>query len=562
MKKMLLTISLAVLLIFSGIAGAACPSADLTGNCFVDLEDFAIMASQWLMGDEPTAAFITTWNTNLGTGTTVTLTLDGTVNATLDWGDGSSVYTVTTPGQHTHDYGSDGIYTVSVTGSVEEYSGGLRANAYKLISVDSWGQLGFTSMHNAFDECINLVSVPNTSVGIETVTDMSGMFYFALSFNQDLSNWDTSNVTDMSEMFSNAYAFNGNIGNWDTSNVTDMNEMFTNAYLFNQNISNWDTSSVTDMSKMFSTTSAFNQDISDWNTSSVTNMLSMFSGAGAFNQDISGWVTSSVTDMSRMFSGASAFNQDISNWDTSSVIGMGKMFSNASAFNQDLSGWCVTNITSKPTDFDTDAASWILPQPIWGTCPPPAFKTKWDTSKGAGTTVTLALAGAVNVTIDWGDGNVEHITTQGPVHTYSSEGIYTVSVTGSATMYDSYNYGGGTSERDKLISVDNWGQLGFTSMSAAFDHCTNLVSVPRTSEGIEAVTNMTYMFFDAWSFNGNIDGWDTSNVTNMGWMFYNASSFNQDLSGWCVTNIPTGLPSFDYGASSWTLPRPNWGTCP
>lgn len=48
MKK-LLTISL-VVLIFAGFAGAECPKADLNNDCKVDLEDFAIMASEWLTG--------------------------------------------------------------------------------------------------------------------------------------------------------------------------------------------------------------------------------------------------------------------------------------------------------------------------------------------------------------------------------------------------------------------------------------------------------------------------------------------------------------------------------
>jgi surface protein len=66
----------------------------------------------------------------------------------------------------------------------------------------------------------------------------------------------------------------------------------------------------------------------------------------------------------------SSFNQDISNWNVSNVTSMGGMFRSAIAFNQDLSGWCVTNIPSIPTDFDTGATSWVLPKPVWGTCPP------------------------------------------------------------------------------------------------------------------------------------------------------------------------------------------------
>jgi hypothetical protein len=64
-----------------------------------------------------------------------------------------------------------------------------------------------------------------------------------------------------------------------------------------------------------------------------------------------------------------AFNQDIGGWNTSNVDVMYSMFQQATAFNQDLSGWCVTRISSKPSGFDTNASSWVLPRPVWGTCP-------------------------------------------------------------------------------------------------------------------------------------------------------------------------------------------------
>lgn len=311
-------------------------AGDLNNDCRVDLQDIAILAANWLVDCDmgPThpscvdRRFTTTWDTTLGAGTTVTLALAGGVGATIDWGDGH-VTTVTTPGPHVHDYGSDGIYTVRVAGTVTAYNGASNGGAVserqKLVSVDSWGQVGFTSLYFAFEGASNLSSVPNTSEGIEAVTNMSFMFYGASSFNGDIRAWDTSHVTNMSYMFSSDYG-------------VDM---------------------------------AFNGDISGWDTSNVNNMEWMFHNAQSFNQNIGGWDTSSVTKMTRMFSYASSFNQDIGGWDTSNVTDMLAMFLRASSFNQDLSGWCVTNIPSKPGGFDNEATAWTLPnsRPIWGTCP-------------------------------------------------------------------------------------------------------------------------------------------------------------------------------------------------
>lgn len=99
-KGVLLAVMLGVVLGIGGSVGAGCPSMDLTGDFKVNLADLAVlaggwqnpydvedlseMASEWL--EDRSDAFITTWDTRLGAGTTVTLALAGTVDAMIDWG--------------------------------------------------------------------------------------------------------------------------------------------------------------------------------------------------------------------------------------------------------------------------------------------------------------------------------------------------------------------------------------------------------------------------------------------------------------------------------------------
>ena len=268
-------------------------------------------------------------------------------------------------------FASPGIYTIRIRTNSANTSKQLRIvyadanDAQKLTTINSWGDIVWTSMRNAFRGCSNMnISATSGTPDLNMVTDMSLMFDGASKLNQDLNSWDVSKVTNMNYMFSGATIFNGNISSWNIGNVTNVSHMFSNASDFDKNIGSWDVSNVTDMSHMFSNASSFNQDLNLWNTSSATNMQALFYRASSFNGDTNNWNVSNVTSMWRMFSGASTFNQDISAWNISKVTSIGDMFKDAISFNQDLSSWNTTSVISMistfngATAFNQDISAW------------------------------------------------------------------------------------------------------------------------------------------------------------------------------------------------------------
>ena len=297
--------------------------------------------------------FITTWKTDnivYGSSCNSCISIPAnsayTYNYNVDWDNDGTFDQFGITGDVMHDFGTPGTYTIRIQGNFPHlYFGKVGFGDYhKLLSIDQWGDIAWESMKYAFYNAQNLTYNAFDAPDLSGVTDMSGMFYFAKSFNGDIGGWDVSNVTDMSRMFYFAKSFNGDIGGWDVSNVTDMAGMFDGATSFNGDIGGWDVSNVTDMHAMFHNT-PFNQPIDGWDVSNVTNMSWMFDGAHAFNQPIGGWDVSNVTDMWHMFADATSFNQPIGGWDVSNVTDMGGMFWGAQAFNQPIGGWDVSNVT-------------------------------------------------------------------------------------------------------------------------------------------------------------------------------------------------------------------------
>jgi surface protein len=215
------------------------------------------------------------------------------------------------------------------------------ADKSRLLNIEQWGGVAWSSMESAFYGCdslnISATDVPDLSL----VTNMASMFRDCSSLNSpaNMDVWNTSNVTDMSFMFCGAYNFNQPIGNWNTSNVTTMSRMFAILIDFGQS-------------------KDFNQPIGNWNTSNVTNMELMFFRAEDFNQPIGSWNTSNVTTMSKMFDSAYNFNQPIGNWNLTALINNQSMLDNCGMdctnYSSTLNGWA-NNITNTPNGLNLGA---------------------------------------------------------------------------------------------------------------------------------------------------------------------------------------------------------------
>ena len=279
---------------------------------------------------------------------TMPLTTSTGLDMYVDWGDGSAVENITDHTLATHDYGTAGTYTISVTGDILGWQFNNGGDKLKMGDVEKWGALNI-SVGAGFRGCTNMTCSATDAPTI-TTTGLNSCFANCTNFNGAIGNWDISNVTRLDFMFLSATSFNQDIGNWDTSSVNTISGMFQGATSFNNavssNINNWNTSNVTNMSSFLLGANSFNQNISSWDTSNVTNMSTMFYAARAFNQDIGNWNTSNVTNMSTMFRDARAFDQDISSWNTSNVTNMSTMFRDAVSFDQDISTWDINQVNN------------------------------------------------------------------------------------------------------------------------------------------------------------------------------------------------------------------------
>ncbi len=461
---------------------------------------------------------------------------------------------------------------------------------------------GVTNMGHMFRDAISF-NGDISNWDVSGVTDMKRMFQNASSFNQDISGWNTSSVTNMVGMFNEADSFNQDLSDWDTSSVDLMSSMFLGTGAFNGDISTWDTSGVELMVNMFQGATAFNRDISGWDVSNVTNMGNMFRGATAFNQDISEWDISGVTDMGGIFAGATAFNRNLGPWyvtlDSTTKSG-GSYSASVEAQNSIMQGHLTGNPKySLPTGVGDNAHFTVTNDTltIKGSAPvKPAysvtiradgatigtgtherqftifnsdafpvsddnFVTTWSIP-ASDKDLRIPIETGTNVHISWGDGTTNSTVSGGAAgairHTYDNAGNYTIRIAGNLERFHLGNTFA-SPHADQLLSIDQWGNMSWTTMNAAFKGARNMVYNATDTPDLSRVNNMGEMFRDARAFNGDISGWTTSSVTNMAGMFRDARAFNGDISSWDVSGV-TDMRSMFHAARAFNSDISGWVT--
>ena len=135
---------------------------------------------------------------------------------------------------------------------------------------------------------------------------------------------------------------------------------------------------------------------------------------------------------------------------------------------------------------------------------------------------------------------------------YDSLGDYTISISGDFPQI----YFNNTGDREKLLSIEQWGTGVWRSMESAFSGCSNMILTATDSPNLSLVTNMYRMFSNA-AFNQDIGSWDVSAVTDMRYMFSGAQAFNQDIGSWDVSAV-TDMNHMFWNAKVFNQDIGNW----
>ena len=168
------------------------------------------------------------------------------------------------------------------------------------------------------------------------------------------------------------------------------------------------------------------------------------------------------------------------------------------------------------------------------------FITTWKTDtivSSCNTCITIPThpESSYNYEVDWDNDGVFDTTgiTGSVTHDFGAPGTHTIAIRGDFPRIFFNNEG----DKEKILSVNQWGDIQWESMNSAFYGCGNLNGPMADTPNLSKVTDMAGMFWDAESFNADISDWNVKNVTDMSRLFRGASAFDQDIGSWNVSKV-------------------------
>ena len=250
----------------------------------------------------------------------------GTYNAVIDWGDGStSEITTYNDADLTHVYSSGGTYQISISGSLPRINFANSGDKLKVISIDNWGVLPFTTFESSFRGCTNLDILATDSPDFSVITSMEGAFHTCTSLtnfpfnNADFTNVTAWNNTGLPSFYNctslNNLDFNGMLMR--TASSYNFNAIFNNCTSLSSVIgfNTLNVSKITSITDLFNNTSLTTIDLSNLDFSSCTSFLRAF------------WVISEltyvdVTDMVINTISNTSFQQAFQGLGVCDIVGM------------------------------------------------------------------------------------------------------------------------------------------------------------------------------------------------------------------------------------------------
>ncbi|MBB3836022.1 surface protein [Runella defluvii] len=435
---------------------------------------------------------------------------------------------------------------------------------------------------------------------VSKVTNMARMFS-ATAFNQNISGWDVSKVTNMTGMFLGATAFDQNLAAWGTkfNASVDLTEMLSSCGM---NVANYDATLIgfnqgTVTGRNLGATGLQYCTAQSARTNLTTNKGWTIAGdalsstcapeinlKGNSISIVSGDNSPIITDhtdfgpvsvpsgsVMRTFTientGAGALTLGTITGGTTdfvitqpslTTVAVGSSTTFTVTFDPTTAGKRTATISIPSNDPDENPYTFAIEG--YGGKP---FVTTWKTDNSgtsSATSITIPTLGTgYNYDVDWNnDGIYDELGVTGSVtHNYGTAGTYTVAIRGDFPRIHFNSVG----DASKLLTISQWGDIAWTSMSSAFNGCNNLSVTATDVPNLSGVTSLSSMFANCTILNGpaNISTWNTSTITGMSRMFQEATSFNQDISNWDVSNV-TNMSLMFQNATAFNQSLAAWGT--